>query len=249
MAKASKFMTIKNFLQNPTGAYSAGFARRDLIIQGMKWRYQELLKKNGHPKMVVWEENDHVYFHFKMPSEKFGKKCIYDVVIKFVCSNPSLMKSSTTLNGYGINVFSNAPNFMFTYAYVYNQDGILIPESKSKLPEECLTKKPEVKNPNESYGFEKSVYFALLYIMDQGYNVKVKAKARYHKTMDIEQCMIPIETAGAKLDDYNRCKKQEQLEKRAKKNAEKRKKEAEKKKIETKKKKVNDNKNKKRKTP
>lgn len=235
MAKPSKHMTIKNFLQNPTGAYSSSFARRDLIIQGMKWRYQELIKKHGHPQMIVWEQDDHVYFHFKMPSEKFGKKCLYDVVIKFVCSNPALMKTSTTLNGYGINVFSNSPNFMFTYAYVYNQDGILIPESITKLPEKCLTDKPEIKNPNESYGFEKSVYFALLYIMENGYNMKVKAKGRYHKNMDIEKCMIPLKTSEAKLDEYNRYKKQEQLEKKAKKNAEKRKKEAEKKKIAAKK--------------
>jgi len=235
LAKVSKFMTIKNFLQNPTGAYSAGFARRDLIIQGMKWRYQELIKKNGHPKMIVWEENDHIYFYFKIPSEKFGKKCLYDVVIKFVCSNPTLMKTSTTLNGYGINVFSNSPNFMYTYAYVYNQDGILIPESITKLPEKCLTDKPEIKNPNESYGFEKSVYFALLYIVDQGYTMKSKAKGRYHKNMDIEKCMIPIKTSESKLNEYNRYKKQEQLEKKAKKAADKRKKEIEKKKVESKK--------------
>ena len=244
----SKHMTINNFLQNPTGAYSASFARRDLIIQGMKWRYQELIKKHGNLQMIhVWEQNDNVYFHFKVPSEKFGKKCMYDVVIKFVCSNPTLMKSSTTLNGYGINVFSNSPNFMFTYAYVYNQDGILIPESKTKLPEKCLTDKPEIKNPNESYGFEKSVYFAMLYIMQNGYNVKAKAKARYNPKMDIEKCLIPIDTAENKLMDYNREKKQEQLAKKAKKQSEKRKAEVEKKKLQNKK--PNKQNSKKRKTP
>ena len=66
----TKHITMKNFLQNPTGAYSAGFARRDLIIQGMKFRYQELIKKNGNPQMIVWEENDNVYFYLKIPSEK-----------------------------------------------------------------------------------------------------------------------------------------------------------------------------------
>ena len=40
-----KVMTMKQFLQNPSGSYSASFARRDLIIANLEDRFAKLYQK------------------------------------------------------------------------------------------------------------------------------------------------------------------------------------------------------------
>ena len=62
--------------------------------------------------------------------------------------------------------FSNSPSFIFTYAYVFNQKSILVDKFKQKLPNQCLTQPPVIRNPIESLGYEKSIYIAGKYLMD-----------------------------------------------------------------------------------
>ena len=158
-----KVMTINQFLQNPVGKGSASGARRDVIIGNLQTRYSKLYKEcKKQFRMSVFEETNHYFFVFKIPSETFKDKLSYDVVIQLIPIGSA--GKDLTLSRYAVKVFSNAPNFMFTYAYLYNQDGILIDFLKKKLSNKALTQSPDVRNPNMSYGFEKSVYFALLFI-------------------------------------------------------------------------------------
>lgn len=196
-------ITMNDFLTNPTGKSSSSFARRDLIIADLEVRYDKLIKIKPI-KIDMYRDKDTYIFYFRIPSEKFTKKLFYDVVLEFIppSSNSSTIK---TINNYRMKMFSNSPNFMFTYAYVYNKDNNLVTFLKSKISSKALKEPPKVKNPQMSYGFEKSVYFALLYL---------KRNKLYLKSSLLSVNKIPnrpliknkIKSSKDKLDEYNKIK-------------------------------------------
>lgn len=159
-------MTMENYLINPVGHKSASVARRDIIIANLEGRYRKMRReiKFGWKVDVFMSSFDGCYyFKFKIPSEEI-EKLFYDVVIKF--NPPEAKKRYLTLNQYNIQLFSNAANFTFTYAYIFNLQNLLIPELKYKLSQKSLNDPPKKRNPQEDIGFEKSVYYALLYMKE-----------------------------------------------------------------------------------
>jgi hypothetical protein len=204
-------MTINQFLQNPVGKGSASGARRDVIIENLQKRYSKLYKESKKLfRLSVIKSGPNYFFVFKIPSETYYKyKFTYDVVIEFIPQGSSGL--DLTLNRYAIKVFSNNPNFLFTYAYVYNQDDIIIDFLKDKVSKKALTDPPDKRNPNQSYGFEKSVYFALLYIMDK----KLYTKA-FLKTQEtsLELVHENVLSCDEKLEQNKQMKLKEQQEKK-----------------------------------
>jgi|GEM_PF-1799483 len=202
-----KHITMTKLLQNPSGPYSAYFARRDLVIQNLTSRFQKLLTVHKDFKHEIYRDKDDFIFYFKIPSEKF-ETVLYDVVIKFTPHEESSI-GDMTLNNYSVMLFSNSPNFIFTYAYMYNQDGIIIPELKDKINSKALTQEAVVKNPLNSYGFEKSVYFALLYIKSFRLNVKSNILSKAGKP-EWDKLYKAVKSSDLKLKEYNRLKANEQ---------------------------------------
>jgi hypothetical protein len=196
-------VTMNKLLQNPSGPYSAYFARRDLTIKNLNDRFLQMQKDGKEFKLEIFRDKDEYYFYFKVPSETYDK-LHYDVVISFVPVGDQ-SKSDMTLNNYSVNLFSNAPNFLFTYAYVYNQDGILIDFLKDKISEKALNEPPDIRNPIKSYGFEKSVYFALLYIKMNRLHVKSAINHRTSK-LDKKKLIKAVDSTDEKLKQYNRAK-------------------------------------------
>ena len=203
-----KFMTMKQFLQNPSGSYSASFARRDLIIANLEDRFAKLFKTRRNDfKMKIFrgkQKNDFI-FYIQVPSEKYNK-LIYDVVIQFIPVDMNAL-SSTTIDRYAIKVFSNNLNFTFSYAYWWNQDDLLIPELKSKLSPKSLTDKPIIKNNEGIYGFDKSLYFAMLYIKYNELNKKTNINKSLDHNMNINKIKPMIKTSNSKIMEYNIIKK------------------------------------------
>jgi hypothetical protein len=201
-----KTVTMNRLLQNPSGPYSAYFARRDLTIKNLNERYLQMLKDKKEFKLEIFKEKDDYYFYFKVPSEKYDK-LFYDVVIKFTPVE-SQSNFDLTFNNYAVNLFSNSPNFMFTYAYVYNEDGILVDFLKDRISQQALNEPPNIKNPIQSYGFEKSVYFALLYIRHNRFHVKSSINHRT-KPLDRKKLHKAVDSSEDKLKQYNRAKANE----------------------------------------
>lgn len=204
-------MTINQFLKNPAGHGSAAGARRDIIIDNLEKRYHKLYKEAKKLfKMSIFTEDTNYYFVFKIPSETYYKeKLTYDVVIQLIPIGSA--SRDLTLNRYAVKVFSNAPNFLFTYAYVYNKDDIIIDFLKDKVSELALTKPPEKRNPYQEYGFEKSVYFALLYIV--GNKHVTKALLKKNKDLNTEIIKENIISCEEKLEEYNKFKNKAKLQK------------------------------------
>ncbi len=195
-------ITLKSYLSNPTGKGSASVARRDIIKRDLEKRYYVLYKsaKDKFKLKVYLDSQGNYYHHFKIPSEYYHSKGLsYDVVIKFNIPNNG-GKLDYTLSRYQLSLFSNSPNFLFTYAYVYNQDGNLIPFLNRKIGQKALTERPRQRNPNEDHGFEKSVYFAILYIRD---NPKlINKNALDAKKLVISTFTDKIMSCHQKLKEY-----------------------------------------------
>jgi hypothetical protein len=201
----AKVMTMTQLIQNPTGPYSAYFARRDLTIRNLEERYRSLMQQRGSDlKLKQLRDKDDYYFFFKIPSETY-EKLHYDVVIKF---SPIVdqSKSDFSLNNYRVQLFSNSPNFVFTYAYVYNQDDMLIDFLKPKISEKALTEAPGIRNPIQSYGFEKSVYFALLYIKGNRLNVKSSGNWSQADKLNRKDLLKAVDGSEEKMRQNNRAK-------------------------------------------
>lgn len=204
-------ITLKQYLTNPVGKGSASVARRDAIRMNLEMRYLKLLKNAGKKFQLTpyITKNGEYYFWMKIPSEfYFDQNLVYDVVIKFNQPNPNRRNTDLTLSTYPINLFSNSPNFMFTYAYVYNKDGNLIGFLRNKLNPKSLTDEPVIRNPEQSYGFEKSVYFAILWIRD---NPKFITKSLLNpKPFNPKEFQAGIVKSDTKLKEYNIAKKKDQ---------------------------------------
>lgn len=157
-------LTIKQLLQNPTGKFSAYMARRDKIIKDLDDRYRLLMSKVQKVNFKIYKVKKDYLFHFQIPSEEFPNNLYYDVCVLFCWENE--VKDDKTISEYKLKLFSNSPNFMFTYTYALEQNDMIIPFLKSKCSRLALTQAPTIRNPIEVYGFEKSIYFACRYIMD-----------------------------------------------------------------------------------
>lgn len=195
------FRTIINDDTLSTALYRKGTAN----IQKMKSAFFNLIKSHPRWNLNIFKDKDTFFIHVQVPSEKV-KGFSYDVVIR---SETQKDKKRVTINNNPIKVFSNSPSFLFQYAYICNQQGILIEELKDKVGELALTTPPKNKNPLEQFGFEKSVYFACMYIK---YN-----ELNYIKNLDINKrsgdmrkyFANEIKSCQAKLKDYNYTKSHE----------------------------------------
>lgn len=208
-------LTFQQFLQNPSGPYSAFFGRRSDIKSNLDKRFSDLVKKYGAFETKIYKNDKKEFlFHIKIPSEKY-EKLFYDTVIRLrPISNSSL--SDFTLMNYEINVYSNSPAFVFTYAYVFNKDGLFIEFLKGRISNKALTDRPKIKNPFEIYGFEKSLYFALSYIKLNSYHVKSKIQSM-SESLNESSIRDKIIHSDDIMEKYNKLKEREQNKKKAEK--------------------------------
>lgn len=202
-------VTMKDFLQNPMGKFSSAGARRSDIIFNLEYRFKIILAvvKTINYKVFYNVQNEDYYLYFKIPSEKYND-LFYDVIIRFSL-NPDSNKSR--LSTYSIQVFSNSPNFLFTYAYVYNDADILIPFMKNKISKKALNEPPKIKNPKEEFGFEKSIYFALLYMKWNKLDLISNLKNNRLDYNLLNKFIDKIPNTELKLKQYNQAKKLKNL--------------------------------------
>ena len=210
----STILTFQQFLQNPTGPYSAYFGRRADIKKDLNERFGKLLA-SGKISCYNYKDGDSYVFHVKIPSEKFSNM-MYDVVIRL---EPLIegSKTDSTLLNYKVTFFSNSPAFVFTYAYVFNKDENLIPLLRAKIDPRALKEEPKVKNPVQIYGFEKSLYFGLLYIKYKNFHIKSNLASA--KKLDGKRLLDSIRHSSDIMKEYELEKQREALKKKNEKKA------------------------------
>lgn len=204
-------LTFQQFLQNPSGPYSAFFGRRTDIKANLDHRFSELIKKYNAFKCEIYKDEDDYLFYIKIPSEKYDN-LFYDTVLRLKPNNEGAITDLTLMN-YEINFYSNSPAFVFTYAYVFNKDDLFIDFLKTRISNEALHNPPEVRNPFEIYGFEKSLYFALSYIKRNSYHVKSSIGFKCKK-LNKDALKTKIKHSQDKMVEYNIAKQKELQKKR-----------------------------------
>lgn len=155
-------ISLRQYVDNPYKG-SSYLASRKMIKEGLNRAFIGLLQNYRKQFYAVpyLDPNGDVMFHVKVPSEDYGKnKILYDVLILFKYDKEKRYAVRD------IKMFSNSPSFLYTYAYVYYHDDIMIDSFADKMPIIALVNPPEVRNPVESLGYEKSTYFAARYLLD-----------------------------------------------------------------------------------
>jgi len=210
-------LTIHDLLTNPLGKNSAYGFSRNKIRDDLKIRFHQLIYWTHKFDYKVYKLNESYFFHFKIPSEKFRKdeSFRYDVVLEFYPDDKESLKDKNITNYY-LRVFSNSPAFMFTYTYVcYHND--MIPKQLLPLCSKIALKEaPSERNPSETYGYEKSIYFACLYIMETELYKKFKIDKELYE-FDKNVFLKEVMTQEKKLDEYNQKKgyiKKEKIKKK-----------------------------------
>jgi hypothetical protein len=156
-------MKIDEFLKNPLGKGAIIPGKEDLL-RSLDYRLQ-VLQKHKTIEMNIYTHKKDVYYHLIIPSENKDRDMSYDVIIKFKHTDAN-NEADQTYRQYQIEFFSNCPSFTYGYAYVANINGYLIKEFSDKYEPEVLKYPPVSKNPGLTFGYEKSIYFACKYIME-----------------------------------------------------------------------------------
>ena len=200
-------MTINDLLINPLGKGSAVGAARSAIIADLDNRFLKvMLNNNNRMEVRCFKNKDDYLIKVKVPAEKYSG-LYYDVLLKFTPYSPNkedldVIKNDRSLNRYRLRLFSNSPNFMFTYTYVLNKYDMIVPIIKHKCSNTALTTPPAIKNPVESYGFEKSCYFACKYLKQMGYLNKLVIEQNLYR-FDLVKLQTSIKSQESKMKEYN----------------------------------------------
>lgn len=155
-------MGLRQMTNNPTGSGSAYVFSRSAIRRSILNDFITLLREYRREFLATpYIYNDgNILFHVRVPSRDYkSNRIAYDVLYLLEKSDDRNMASWNT------RVFCNSPSFIFDYAYVYDKYGLLFDKVKNRLPSECLTQPPSVRNPIESLGFERITQMAAHYLI------------------------------------------------------------------------------------
>ena len=156
-------MKIDEFLKNAGNKGSIIPGKEQLLIN-LNYRL-ELLEKYKKIEMHIYTDKNNVFYHLIIPTENKDRENSYDVIIKFKETEKS-DKFDQSYRQYQIEFFSNCPSFTYGYAYVANINGYLIDEFIDKYESQILKYPPVSRNPGLLFSFEKSIYFACRYLMN-----------------------------------------------------------------------------------
>lgn len=151
--------TLKEFYENPLGK-AAHAMQYNMTRAQFNNRYDAMYKAGKQVKVInAAIENGHFLVHLIVPSES-ERENTYDVVIDFFGGDPF----APGLDGYKVRFFSNCPSFTYTYANVYDREGMLISEMKDLYEKEIFKKDPKEKNPAHIMNIDKSLFMALIFL-------------------------------------------------------------------------------------
>ena len=149
--------TLGSYLNNPVGVGAASGTMRKAVLDSIRAGYEKVRKGIKRRFFTVGSS---FLVAISVPSSSV-EDFWYDVVIEFLDA-----KENDELSTKNIRVFSNAPSFVFTYAFVFEERALLIPFLKKLIPKEVFKEAPKTRNPDETINYEKTIVSAMFYILD-----------------------------------------------------------------------------------
>lgn len=160
-------MTLAEYLDNPMGKGDSSLPNKQMILVGLNAKYDSLISKKEKEFKLHAYQNPYaseVYFHLVIPTET-DRDNTYDVVFRFFDPDRK-HKGELSIRNYEVQMFSNTPSFAYTFAYVYNQYGLMIPMFQSKLGDQIFGSAPVVRNKFEIVNFDKYLFFGAKFLLD-----------------------------------------------------------------------------------
>ena len=192
-------LTLEQYLVNPTRMPNPAVLNLSSVRKALDLRYDKVIEEHPKFKLDVYKKgNDILYVHMKIPSESFDLN--YDVVIELPNISGTVIRDST------FRVFNNTPSFLYTYTYVYNLYNLLIDDFKSLYNKEALTKEPVMKNYIKIISYEKSLYYAITYLLSHYETVDELAK-KASKVSLLNNLKSKLKSDEEKLVEYHRKQK------------------------------------------
>lgn len=162
-------MTFKEYITNPSGMGTAVMSYRKMYedLYHGKWNLI-MTRENGKIDYTIYKTGNAYYFHIKVPSETVDK-FYYDVVVKIKYDN-----STTNLENEPVQFFSNDPSFNYTFAHAFAKHNLHIKELEPKMSKAALNNVAKEKNPQDTIGYVKTLYFAYIAMKEKGLFNKLK---------------------------------------------------------------------------
>lgn len=206
-------MNIQNYLSNPMGKGSSIY----MVKEARNSLDNQYLNVKSRIALVWYNLNDEYYIaHIRIPSKSVDS-LFYDVLLEFDIK--SIPDGASVINDANVRVFSNCPSFTYTYANVFEKNGDLINWTKLKYSSEIFSKDPVQRNPNKLYGYEKSLYLAMKYILSDRRNYLPSIKTLAIKINTYQKIYIHINSASQTEDIYKNNKKKMKEKEDAKKSS------------------------------
>lgn len=155
-------MTFQEYINNPTGTGNSVMSYRKMYedLYHDKWD-KIMVRENGKVDYTLYKKGNTYYCHLKVPSEVV-ENFYYDVVIKMEQGSKSSLKDGET------RFFSNDPSFNYTFAHAFVKNKLHIPELESKMSKKAIKTPAKEKNPQDTIGYVKSLYFAFIMMSEKG---------------------------------------------------------------------------------
>lgn len=153
-------MTFDQYIQNPMGIANSVISNREMYRNMYMLKLDTIMvREMGKINYHLYKDGNKYYAHIKVPSEVV-EKFYYDVIVEFSPTKGS--KPSKSLKDYTVRFYSNDPAFVFTFAHAFMKNKMFITEYSDKMSKEAIKKKAVVKNPMDTVGYVKSLFFAYL---------------------------------------------------------------------------------------
>lgn len=200
-----KRLTLESYVTDPSQMTGA-IMNMSLVRKAMQDKYKEAILKHKKFDTTVYYNEHKMYITVDIPSDSY--KLSYQVMIEMQYND-----KKDYIDDKDIRIFSNCPSFVYTYAYVYNLSGHIIPELKEKYSKEVLTQQPIQKNYFKIMSFEKSLFFAFTYLLENFKTIddllrNAKHLKRYDPFDNIMTDKQIIELYDKKRREYNKLKKE-----------------------------------------
>jgi len=205
-------LNLATLLSNPVGTNTTFAFNREMVKDKLYENYIKLIKEHKDFKHDIYRYKDNFIFHFQIPSESYAdKKLYYDVVLEFVPKTSDSLEKKSINTDYEIHFFSNSPAFMFTYAFVLFHNNMSVDWLDKHLSREAIKNPPKERNPVQTFGFEKTCYYAALYIKNHNLFEKdiLIRESKLIKDRDLNKIFKEIMSCEDKLDQYNKFKAQQ----------------------------------------
>lgn len=211
-------MTLANFLENPIGKGDASIPNKSLILGALSAKYDKLTDGSRGDKKTIQmkvyrNSGSDVYWFWLVIQSESERDNTYDVVFKFFDASGH-NDATKPISKFDFQVFANTPSFAYTYAYVYNENNLIIPELKDRLGRTFYMDAPVVRNRNQNIMYDKYIYFGARYILESK-KMNRLALEMIAKPYNEKYLVSHIRTLSTIMEEYRKAEAKLKKKKRA----------------------------------